>query len=293
MANEVQVKKNVGEVVIARVNSLCEAGFTMPKDYNYVNAVKMSVLKIQELKDKNGNSALDVCTPASIQTALFRMCCKGLNAALNQVYFIVRGNVLCDQDSYFGKVLMVKRIYPNWTPNPVVIREDDVFEYSIDPATGRKYVVKHEQKLENMDKDFVGGYLYLPTGDLYIMTKKQILTAWSKSSSREQATHRAFSEKMVGKTLVNSGCNMIINSTPEYQMGMDEETNMIENKLPDYEDAEDQTYTSKTTDFEEVEEQEVEEVKVVEPVKVEEAVEEKTPVAETPKAIEPDDDFEF
>lgn len=291
MANEVQVKKNVGDQVIARVNSLCEAGFNMPSDYSYVNAIKMSMLKLQELKDKNGNSALDVCTPTSIQTALFQMCCKGLNAGLNQCYLLVRGNQLCLQESYFGKVLMVKRIFPNWNPNPVVIREDDVFEYAIDATTGRKYVVKHEQKLENMDKDFVGGYLYLPTGDLYIMTKKQILTAWSKSSSREQATQKAFSEKMVGKTLVNSGCNMIINSTPEYQMGMDEETNMIENKLPDHEDVEEQSYTSTTTDFVEVEE--AEEVKVVEPVKVEAAVEEKTPVAEAPKDIEPNDDFEF
>lgn len=291
MANEVQVKKNVGDQVIARVNSLCEAGFNMPSDYSYVNAIKMSMLKLQELKDKNGNSALDVCTPTSIQTALFQMCCKGLNAGLNQCYLLVRGNQLCLQESYFGKVLMVKRIFPNWNPNPVVIREDDVFEYAIDATTGRKYVVKHEQKLENMDKDFVGGYLYLPTGDLYIMTKKQILTAWSKSSSREQATQKAFSEKMVGKTLVNSGCNMIINSTPEYQMGMDEETNMIENKLPDHEDVEEQSYTSTTTDFVEVEE--VEEVKDVEPAKVEEAVEEKTPVAETPKDIEPNDDFDF
>ena len=68
--------------------------------------------------------------------------------------------------------------------------------------------------------------------------------------------------------------------------------NMIENKLPDYEDAEDQTYTSTTTDFEEVEE--AEETTVVEPAKVEEAVEDKTPVAETPKEeVTPNDDFDF
>ena len=246
MENNLQLKKNVGDMVIERVNSLCEAGFSMPKDYNFVNAIKMSMLKLQELKDKNGKSALEVCTPASIQTALFRMCCKGLNAALNQVYFIVRGNILCDQDSYFGKVLMVKRIYPNWNPNPVVIREGDVFEYAIEPKTGNKYVVKHEQKLENIDNGFVGGYMYLPDGELYIMTKKQIMTAWSKSSSKEQYTHKQFDEKMVQKTLVNSGCNMIINSTPEYQMGMDEETNIIENKLPEIE---------KYEDFEEVQEE--------------------------------------
>lgn len=241
--NQLQVKTNVGDQVIARVNSLCESGFNMPKDYNFVNAIKMSVLKLQDLKDKNGKSALEVCTPASIQTALFRMCCKGLNAALNQVYFIVRGNVLCDQESYFGKVLMVKRIYPDWNPVPVVIREDDVFEYAINPKDGKKYVVKHEQKLENIDKGYVGGYMYLPDGELYIMSKKQIMTAWSKSSNREQTTHKQFDEKMVQKTLVNSGCNMIINSTPEYQIAMDEETNVVENKLPE---------TEKYEDFEEV-----------------------------------------
>ena len=222
MANEIQVKKNVGDQVIERVNSLCEAGFNMPADYSYVNAIKMSMLKLQELKDKNGRSALEVCTPASISTALFQMVTKGLNASLNQGYLLVRGDQLCFQESYFGKVLMVKRIYPDWNPVPVVIREGDVFAYEIDPATGKKRILKHEQKLENMDKDFVGGYLYLPTGDLYVMTKKQILTAWSKSSSREQATHKAFSEKMVGKTLINSGCNVIINTTPSYNVATEE-----------------------------------------------------------------------
>lgn len=222
MANEIQVKKNVGDQVIERVNSLCEAGFNMPADYSYVNAIKMSMLKLQELKDKNGRSALEVCTPASISTALFQMVTKGLNAALGQAYLLVRGDQLCLQESYFGKVLMVKRIYPDWNPVPVVIREGDVFAYEIDPATGKRRILKHEQKLENMDKDFVGGYIYLPTGDLYIMTRKQIMTAWSKSSSKEQATHKAFSEKMVGKTLVNSGCNMIINSTPSYNVAVED-----------------------------------------------------------------------
>ena len=39
------VNKNVGEQVIARINSLCESGFTMPKDFSYVNAIKQSKLK--------------------------------------------------------------------------------------------------------------------------------------------------------------------------------------------------------------------------------------------------------
>ena len=261
MANEIQLKGNIGDQVIARINGLCDAGFNMPKDYNFVNAVKMSMLKLQDLKDKNGRSALDVCTPASISTGLFQMCCKGLNAAYNQVYFIVRGDQLCCQDSYFGKVLMVKRFYPEWTPNPVVIRQDDVFEYGIDPKSGKKHIIKHEQKLENIDKDFVGGYMYLPNGELFILTKKQIMTAWSKSSSREQAVHKSFDEKMIGKTLVNSGCNMIINSTPEYQFSMSEEENVIENKLP-----------SNDKDFEDFEEAEIVEEPKEEPKVVEQPV---------------------
>ncbi|MBQ2397370.1 MAG: hypothetical protein II304_10115, partial [Bacteroidales bacterium] len=46
----------------------------MPKDYQFVNAIKMSMLKLQALKDKNGRSALEVCTQNSISTALSCVC---------------------------------------------------------------------------------------------------------------------------------------------------------------------------------------------------------------------------
>lgn len=213
------VKQNVGDSVIARVNNLCEVGFHMPSDYQHVNAIKASMLVLQELKDKNGKPALEVCTQNSIASALFSMAIKGLDVSKKTAYFIVRGNQLCLHESYFGKVLQVKRIYPNFDPHPVIIHEGDEFIYDIDPETGCKRLVKHTQSLENLDKDFVGAYMYLPTAnggqDLYIMSKKMILTAWSKSSSREQTVHKQFSEKMIAKTLVNSGCNMIINSTPD------------------------------------------------------------------------------
>lgn len=216
MAKELTVKTNVGEQVISRINSLCEIGFVMPSGFNYVNAIKMSMLKLQELKDKNGRPALEVCTPASISSSLFKMATMGLNAGLNQGYFITRNNQLCFDESYYGKTLMVKRHYPEWNPMPVVIREGDVFEYAIDAESGKKKVTKHEQKLENIDKDFKGGYMYLPSGELYIMTKKQILTAWSKSSNKSLSVHKEFDEKMVKKTIINTGLNLFINSTPDF-----------------------------------------------------------------------------
>lgn len=212
-------KINVGDQVIARVENLTKVGFTVPKDYNFVNAIKASMLVLQELKDKNGKPALEVCTPASVASALFQMAVHGLDVSKKTAYFIVRGTQLCLHESYFGKALQVKRIYPDFEPHPVIVHEGDEFVYEIDPETGYRRLVKHTQSLENLDKDFVGGYMYIPTADgkkdLYIMSKKMIVTAWSKSSSREQITQRTFTEKMAAKTIVNSGCNMIINSTPD------------------------------------------------------------------------------
>lgn len=227
--NKVQVKNNIGDVIISRINDLSECGFKMPKDYNYVNAIKMSMLQLQDLKDKEGKYALEVCDKNSIQSALFKMVTMGLNASLNQCYFIVRGGKLCMDISYYGKILMAKRINPSWTPMPVVIYEGDEFEYEIDNTTGRRYMVKHKQKIENTDKDFVGGYMYLPNGDLYTMTKKQIQTAWMKSSNKSLTIHKEFTDKMVKKTLVNTGLNVFINSSVE---DYSDDTNEKENEEP-------------------------------------------------------------
>lgn len=250
MAQNNQLKTNVGDQVIARVEELNKVGFVMPKDYLYVNAIKASMLVLQELKDKNQKPALEVCTPTSVASALFEMAIKGLDVSKKTAYFIVRGDKLCLHESYFGKALQVKRIYPNFDPHPVVIHEGDEFVYTIDPETGYKKLVKHEQKLENLDKDFVGAYMYIPTADgkqdLYIMSKRQIMQAWSKSSSREMSVHKSFSEKMCSKTLVNSACNMIINSTPDLAYAANEneegeeynEKQISDHSVTDFEEAE-------------------------------------------------------
>ena len=67
----------------------------------------------------------------------------------------------------------------------------------------------------------------------------------------------------------------------------------LNDAVAEYADNPKATNAGASTDYQEVDEQEAVEEKVVEPVKVEEVVEEKTPVAETSKAIEPNDDFEF
>ena len=242
MAEAKKTTSNVGTLVLNRVDEMCKVGFTMPKDYNYVNAVKATMLKLQEVKDKNGKPALEVCTPASIQSALFAMVVKGLDVSKNQAYLVCYGQQLQLQESYFGKVLQVKRIFPEWEPRPNIVHEGDTFKYTVNPETGRRELVEHTQSLENLDKPIVGGYIYLPCADggkdLYCMTYKQIVAAWNKSRSGG-ATAKQFPEKMAMKTLVNSGCTMVINSTPSQSNIADnsDDPNAPE-PTPEYADAE-------------------------------------------------------
>lgn len=217
--NKAVIKKDIGQQVLDRVNQLCESGFKMAPDFSAINAIKATMLVLQQVVDKNKRPALEVCTPISVQTALFEMCVQSLDVSKRQAYLLVRGDKLCFQPSYFGHILQVKRLFPNWSPVAHTIREGDDFVYTINPESGKMKLVKHEQKLENLDKDFVGAYMYLPCADgeqeLYVMTRKQILKAWSKSSSNTLQTHKDFDEKMTLKTIINSGCTKVINATPD------------------------------------------------------------------------------
>lgn len=285
MAEAKKTTSNVGTLVLNRVDEMCKVGFTMPKDYNYVNAVKATMLKLQEVKDKNGKPALEVCTPASIQSALFSMVVKGLDVSKNQAYLVCYGQQLQLQESYFGKVLQVKRIFPEWEPRPNIVHEGDTFKYAVNPETGRRELVEHTQSLENLDKPIVGGYIYLPCADggkdLYCMTYKQIVSAWSKSRSGG-ATAKQFPEKMAMKTLVNSGCNIIINSTPSQSNIADnsDDPNAPE-PVPEYADAEEVVEVQELPDAPQYVDTETGEIK-------------KDPVPEAPvQAQEHDDDSDF
>ena len=129
--------------------------------------------------------------------------------------------------SYFGNILQVRRLYPNWSPVAHTVREGDEFEYTINPENGKMKLVKHTQKLENLDKDFIGAYMYLPCADgepeLYVMTRKQILAAWSKSSNQSLSVHKQFDEKMALRTIINSGCKKVINSTPNPEVAQNDD----------------------------------------------------------------------
>ena len=77
-------------------------------------------------------------------------------------------------------------------------------------------------------RGFVGGLCIFPTGDVLLMTKKQIMQAWAKSSAESRLPTQV-RRKDGRQTLVN-WLQYDYQLTPEYQISMDDETNMIENK---------------------------------------------------------------
>ena len=58
---QIAKKEDYGALVINQVGTLVNTGLTMPKDYNYVNAVKASMLVLNEMTDKQGNKILPQC----------------------------------------------------------------------------------------------------------------------------------------------------------------------------------------------------------------------------------------
>ena len=64
MAEVKQTAKNVGDMVLSRIDTMSKTGLSLPEGYNVTNAVKATLLNLQDVKDRNGKPALEVCTPA-------------------------------------------------------------------------------------------------------------------------------------------------------------------------------------------------------------------------------------
>lgn len=260
----VAVQQTPSDKAIATINKYISGGLVLPSNYNHINAIKSSMMTIAEMKDKNGKCPLETCTPMSIQTALVDMAQKGLDVSKGQGYFSVRGNRLVFGKEYHGITTQIQRIFPNYTPIPRVVYQGDDFEFDTDQTNGRRRLVKHTQKVENMDNDFLCAYLYIPCRDggqdLYIMTKKMILKAWDKSSSNSKQTHNDFPYKMICKTIINSALAPLVSSSDSFADANTPNGTMVETaeEERDYvvtEEANATVVNTEEVEYEEVEEQ--------------------------------------
>lgn len=213
-------QQNITEKVLDRVKALEDAkALVLPSDFIAANALKAAWLILQDVESKDKKKALEVCSPESVSNALFEMVVKGLNPVKKQCYFIVRGNKLCCDQSYFGTIALAHRFGGLKSHKEVIIYEGDDFKYEIDAESGRTKVMHHKQQIENIDISKVrGAYsvyeLVDGTKDVEIMTKAQIIASWQQGSmDGKSSAHMKFTDQMAKKTVASRMCKLLINTS--------------------------------------------------------------------------------
>lgn len=219
----VQKYENISEQVLARIEEFQKTGgMVLPKDYSVENHMKSAWLILQATTDRNGQQALAICTKESIANALLDMVLQGLAVSKKQGYFIVYGNKLEFQRSYFGTIALAKRTGGiKGEPVANVIYEGDEFVYTIDPKTARIAIVKHEQRIDNIDNNKIkGAYALVTMADgttqVTIMSMAQIRAAWGQGATKGNSpAHKNFAEEMAKKTVIGRACKAVINSSDD------------------------------------------------------------------------------
>lgn len=232
--NNVVRYENIAENVLAKVSSYQNDGsLTLPSNYSVENHLKSAWLILQSTKDRNNKPALEVCTKDSIANALLDMVLQGLAVSKNQGYFIVYGDKLEFQRSYFGTVALAKRT-GGITKEPIanVIYEGDEFVYEINPETAQIKIIKHDQKIENIDNSKIkAAYALIKLADgtsqIALMSMQQIRAAWNQGATKGQSpAHKNFPDEMAKKTVIGRACKLIINSSDDAWLYADKKDEM-------------------------------------------------------------------
>ncbi len=223
------IAQKTQESVLSKVKEFQENGeLHFPANYRPENALKAAWLQIQQTVDRNKKPAIEVCAQVSIANAMLSTVVQGLNPDKKQCYYIVYGDQLVAQRSYFGSVCVAQSVNPNVQEfNAQVIYEGDEVAFEI--RNGKKYVTSHKQKFQDINKaNIIGAYCTVvqKDGDNYsvIMTMDEIKEAWKKSKNnpidekgelKPNSTHGQYTAEMACKTVIGRAAKHIINTSDD------------------------------------------------------------------------------
>ena len=220
MANQITQQKptKLTDRVLDRINQMkTTQDLSLPRNYNASNALNAAFLELQKVQDRSHRPALEACTQDSIVKALLDMTLQGLSPAKDQCYFIVYGNELQMQRSYFGTVAAVKRLDGVQKVRAEVVHQDDDFE--IGANDDMELVVKRfNPKFENQDKPITGAFAIIKTDkgtDFTVMTKKEIDQSWAQTRQKNNKVQQNFSQEMAKRTVLNRAAKMFINTSDD------------------------------------------------------------------------------
>lgn len=227
------LQKDITDQVSRRITELEQTGLALPANFNAQNALKAAFFALDKTKDRSGRPALEVCTKPSIANSLLDMVTQGLSPAKTQCYFIVYGNELQMQRSYFGTVTALKRLSDVEDIYAEVIHEGDEFEIDADEM-GRTRVAKFKPSFANLDKPLVGAFAVIKKSDaslVYtIMTKAEIDKSWSQSRNKNNHVQANFSQEMAKRTVINRAAKMFINTSDDSDLLTGAINNTTENE---------------------------------------------------------------
>ena len=206
------------DLVLDRVKQMQDTqDLSLAKNYNASNALNAAFLELQKVQDRNHRPALEVCSHDSIVKSLLDMTLQGLSPAKDQCYFIVYGNELQMQRSYFGTVAAVKRLDGVQKVRAEVVHQDDAFE--IGSNEDMELVVKQfTPSFENQDKPIIGAFAMIKTDegtDFTVMTKKEIDQSWAQTRQKNNKVQQNFSQEMAKRTVLNRAAKMFINTSDD------------------------------------------------------------------------------
>lgn len=216
-------KNQLTTSVLNRIGQLAKGGITVPAGYKADNQIYLAFLKLSSMETRDHRPLLSAVTPQSVANAMLTMCIQGLSLEKNQVAFIQYGNEVQYQVQYQGRIALAKR-YGAGDPQAQVIYEGDVFEYEINPRTGKKVIIKHEQKLQNIDKaKIVGAWCLIPYANnpdadpkVEVMTMAEIKQSWLQGATKgESPAHRNFPAEMCKKTVISKACKLFISGSDD------------------------------------------------------------------------------
>lgn len=214
--------KDITTQVLSKIQTFQSAGeLKLPADYSAENALKSAWLVLQEVKDRNGKAALEVCSKESIANSLLKMVVWGLSPLKKQGDFIVYGDKLSFDPEYTGNIALAKRYGGLKWIKANAIFEQDNFKWEIDPETGRRKIIEHSQELETFGTGKLkGAYAVFElndgTRDVEIMNITQIQNAWGQGAAKGNSpAHQKFADQMAIKTVINRACKLLIRSSDD------------------------------------------------------------------------------
>jgi recombination protein RecT len=215
--------------VLTQIEDLSRNGqLCLPDNYSPANALAAAYLMFQDIQNKekklimHNGQPTGVVTVRSMVNALMHMVSQGMNPSKKQCYFIVYGDQLTYQRSYFGDMALAERAMPGISFSYDTINDGDEIEIeSVRNARGLLVttIVRHKKPFPRSEK-VIGAYCGVVDRDgvelgydVFDMARIQKSWSMSKTAHYDNSTHKTFTGEMAMRTVIRHRCKAIINAS--------------------------------------------------------------------------------